>query len=143
MAVAEADGGELRFFGEIVNTPEALGKLVKQLTKAGAQLSFCCEAGPRGYGIHRQLRALGWAWQVVAPSLIPGCAIALRFSGKCNWTQTHYRWMGEVKFEQPTQYLVMQEYVECVLALSKRFKAFEEHIQKAASESVFWPVMKL
>ena len=50
--------------------------------------------------------------------------------------------MEEVKFEQPTQYLVMQEYVNCVLALSKRFKAFDEHIQKAASESVFWPVIE-
>jgi transposase len=40
VAVAEGDGGEVRFFGEIVNTPEALDKLVKQLSKAGAQLSF-------------------------------------------------------------------------------------------------------
>jgi transposase len=50
--------------------------------------------------------------------------------------------MEEVKFEQPTQYLVMQEYIDTVLALSKRFKAFDEHIQKAASESVFWPVIE-
>jgi transposase len=72
VAVAEGDGGEVRFFGEIINTSEALDKLVKQLNKAGAQLSFCYEAGPCGYSIHRQLRALGWDCQVVAPSLIPG-----------------------------------------------------------------------
>ena len=71
VAVAEGEGGEVHFFGEIVNTPEALDKLVKQLSKAGAQLSFCYEAGPCGYGIHRQLRAMGWECQVVAPSLIP------------------------------------------------------------------------
>ncbi len=45
--------------GEIANTPEAIQKLVKQLGKAGAKLSFCYEAGPCGYGIHRQLRELG------------------------------------------------------------------------------------
>jgi transposase len=50
VAVAEADGGKVRFFGEIVNTPEAPDKLVKQLSKAGARPSFGCEAGPCGYG---------------------------------------------------------------------------------------------
>ena len=34
-------------------------------------LSFCYEAGPCGYGIHRQLTEQGLDCQVVAPSLIP------------------------------------------------------------------------
>jgi hypothetical protein len=45
-AVAEGDGSEVQFFGEIVNRPEAIDKLVKQLSKAGVQLPFCYEAGP-------------------------------------------------------------------------------------------------
>jgi transposase len=45
--------------------------LVKLLRKDGADLKFCYEAGPCGYGIHRQLDELGWECQVVAPSLIP------------------------------------------------------------------------
>jgi transposase len=69
--VAEGDGGEVRYLGEIANTSEAIEKLVKQLRKGGATLSFCYEAGPCGYGIHRQLTDLGWECQVVAPSLIP------------------------------------------------------------------------
>ena len=71
VAVAEAGGGEVRYLGEIANTPEALRKLVKQLRKNGARLSFCYEAGGCGYGIHRQLTELGCDCQVVAPSLIP------------------------------------------------------------------------
>ena len=71
VSVAEAQGGEVRYLGEIANSPEAIQKLVKQLRKGDAQLSFCYEAGPCGYGIHRQLSDLGWACQVVAPSLIP------------------------------------------------------------------------
>ena len=71
VSVAEANGGELRYLGEIANTPEAIEKLVKQLRKGGVNLSFCYEAGPCGYGIHRQLTDLGWDCQVVAPSLIP------------------------------------------------------------------------
>ena len=69
--MAEANGGEVRYVGEIANTEDALDKLVKQLRKGGANLSFCYEAGPCGYGIHRQLTDLGWDCQVVAPSLIP------------------------------------------------------------------------
>ncbi|MEQ1882038.1 MAG: IS110 family transposase, partial [Burkholderiales bacterium] len=71
VSVAEANGGEVRYIGEIANTPEAVDKLVKQLRKGGANLSFCYEAGPCGYGIHPQLTDLGWDCQVVAPSLIP------------------------------------------------------------------------
>ena len=71
VSVAEARGGDVRYLGEIANAPEALQKLVKQLRKGDAQLSFCYEAGPCGYGIHRQLTDLGWNCEVVAPSLIP------------------------------------------------------------------------
>ena len=71
VSVAEANGGEVRYFGEIANMPEAIEKLVRQLRKGDAALSFCYEAGPCGYGIHRQLSDLGWDCQVVAPSLIP------------------------------------------------------------------------
>src|ERR1700686_977433 len=71
VSVAAANGGEVRYVGEIANTPEAIEKLVRQLRKGDAHLSFCYEAGPCGYGIHRQLSDLGWDCQVVAPSLIP------------------------------------------------------------------------
>lgn len=71
VSVAEANGGEVRYWGEIANTPEAVEKLIRQLRKNGATLSFCYEAGPCGYGLHRQLTDLGWDCQVVAPSLIP------------------------------------------------------------------------
>lgn len=71
MAIAEAGREKPRYYGEIANTPEAVAKLVKQLSPAGEVLSFCYEAGPCGYGIHRQLTHLGHACAVVAPSLIP------------------------------------------------------------------------
>jgi transposase len=192
VAVAEANGGEVRYIGEIPNTEQAVGKLVKQLRKGEAQLSFCYEAGPCGYGIHRQLSDLGWDCQVVAPSLIPkkagdrvktdrrdalslarlhrageltavwvpdGAQEALRdltraredmkrfqkqakqhllafllrhgkrYDGKSKWTQAHHRWLEEVKFEQPLQQIVLQEYID-------------DHLQRAANASVFWPVIE-
>lgn len=72
IAVAVADtAGELRYMGEIVNTPEAIAKLVTQLKRGTGRLAFCYEAGPCGYTICRQLLELEQDCQVVAPSLIP------------------------------------------------------------------------
>ena len=70
-SVADNRSSEVRFLGQITNTPEAMVKLVNQLASKGAVLSFCYEAGPCGYGIHRQLTSLGHQCQVIAPSLIP------------------------------------------------------------------------
>jgi transposase len=46
-------------------------KLAKRLSEGGRRLSFCYEAGPCGYGLHRLLSRCGHDCVVVAPSLIP------------------------------------------------------------------------
>jgi transposase len=61
----------VRHVGVFPNRPEHLGKLVERLGKGGRRLRFCYEAGPCGYGLHRQLKELGHDCVVVAPSLIP------------------------------------------------------------------------
>jgi transposase len=205
VSVAEAHGGEVRYLGEIANTPEAVEKLVRQLRKNGATLSFCYEAGPCGYGLHRQLTDLGWACQVVAPSLIPKKAgdrvktdrrdsLSLarlhrageltavcvpddqqealrdltraredlkhlqrqakqrllafllrhgkRYAGKSNWTQAHFRWLETVKFAQPVQQIVMQEYVDTVIACGQRVARLEQQIEQTAQASRVWPVIE-
>jgi transposase len=73
-AVAIADGGragEVRFLGEIENSGPATAKLVRKLAAKYERLMFCYEAGPTGYGLHRQIKGLGYECLVVAPSLIP------------------------------------------------------------------------
>ena len=72
VALAE-DGrqGEVRFLGNIDNTPDAITRLVRKLIGKFGELLFCYEAGPTGYGLHRQITALGHACSVIAPSLIP------------------------------------------------------------------------
>jgi transposase len=72
VAIADAGrGGEVRFFGEIENTPAATAKLVRKLSTKYRRLTFCYEAGPTGYGLQRQIKDLGFECLVVAPSLIP------------------------------------------------------------------------
>ena len=74
VALAEAGrAGEVRYLGEFENTPAATAKLVRKLDgeARGARQACCYEAGPTGYGLHRQIRQLGQDCIVVAPSLIP------------------------------------------------------------------------
>src|ERR1700686_2468783 len=71
VALAEAGlRGEVRQHGTIPNTPSALRAVTVKLAGNRA-LRFCYEAGPCGYGIQRQLSAIGHECAVVAPSLIP------------------------------------------------------------------------
>jgi lauroyl/myristoyl acyltransferase len=55
VAIAEAGrAGEVRFFGEIANTPDAVANLLKKLRSRHGKLHFVYEAGPCGYGLYRQ-----------------------------------------------------------------------------------------
>jgi transposase len=169
----EGRQGEVRFLGGIDNTPEAVRRLVGKLASRHSEVLFCYEAGPTGYGLQRQIAALGHECVVIAPSLIPkrpgervktnrrdaltlarlhrageltaiwvpdpgheavrelvrarDAAMAdlrakrqhlqsflLRhgrlFPGRKPWTRAHARWLSELAFEHPAQYLVLREY---------------------------------
>ena len=74
ISVAVAQGGrvgEVRHWGTVPHRPDHVRKLVDKLGAVGGKLHFCYEAGPCGYGLHRQLVELGHDCTVVAPSLIP------------------------------------------------------------------------
>jgi len=72
VAIAESGrGGEVRQIGVFENRPEVLSRMAAQLGKDGRRLSFCYEAGPCGYGLHRLLTGRGHHCLVVAPSLVP------------------------------------------------------------------------
>ena len=73
-AVAIAEGGrdgDLRYFGEIGSDTASIRSLVRKLAGPGRRLRFCYEAGPTGYGLKREIEALGHECVVIAPSLIP------------------------------------------------------------------------
>ena len=73
VAVARAGREEPEFRCEIANSPKSVGKLIERLNGeyAGEILLFCYEAGPCGYGLHRQIQESGHDCYVVAPSRIP------------------------------------------------------------------------
>jgi transposase len=72
--IAFAEGGrddEVRHYGKIDSTLEALDKVIRKLVSKDCDLSFVYEAGPCGYDIYRHLLSKGYDCTVVAPSLIP------------------------------------------------------------------------
>src|SRR6201995_4935929 len=72
VAVAEAGrDGEIRYMGEFDASAESMTRLIRKLAAKHGKLHFCYEAGPTGYGLYRQIVALGHECIVVAPSLIP------------------------------------------------------------------------
>lgn len=71
VAIADEGRSEAVSFGEIANTSAAISKLAKGLGGEGHDLYFVYEAGSFGFGLYRQLTALGHSCVVAAPSLIP------------------------------------------------------------------------
>jgi len=72
IAVAAAGRtGEVLALKPIPNTIDAVNRMVHRLAEKYGRLQFVHEAGPCGYGLHRQLEHLGQSSYVVAPSRIP------------------------------------------------------------------------
>ena len=74
ISVAIADEGregEVRHYGTIENTFEAIDKVIKKLTATGVKLKFIYEAGPCGFALYRYLTGNGFKCIITAPGLIP------------------------------------------------------------------------
>lgn len=206
VSIADSDGGKPRYYGEIPHTQKAIDKLVQKLSPGGEVLAFCYEAGPCGYGLYRQITAMGHDCIVVAPSLIPVkagdrvktdrrdseslarlhranelttvwvpdseqeamrdltraredmkhlerqsrqrlSAFLLRHgknydAGKSKWTQAYFRWLEALKFDQPIQQIVFQEYIDSVKQEQKRVKGLENEMEKALEGWSLTPVVE-
>ena len=74
ISVAIADEGregEVRHYGTIKNTFEAIDKVIKNLTATGIELKFIYEAGPCGFALYRYLTGNGFTCIVTSPAMIP------------------------------------------------------------------------
>jgi transposase len=74
VVIAIADNertGEVRNYGTIPHTMEALDKFLRKHLSQRAELRCVYEAGPTGFGLYHYLRKNGIDCIVVAPSMIP------------------------------------------------------------------------
>ncbi len=63
-------------------------------------------------------------------------------SGKSKWTQAHWRWLERIKFVQPVQQIVMQEYIDSVQQLQSRVLELEAEMARALQEWRLAPVVE-
>jgi transposase len=71
VAIAPQHSTEVRRYGIIGGTLDAIDKLIKRIAQNNVELRVVYEAGPCGFVICRHLRSKGIPCEVVAPSLIP------------------------------------------------------------------------
>ncbi len=71
VAIAPQHSTEVRRYGIIGGTLEAIDQLIKRIAQNNVELRVVYEAGPCGFVICRHLRSKGIPCEVVSPSLIP------------------------------------------------------------------------
>ncbi len=71
VSIAPQNSTEVRRYGIIGGTLDAVEKVIKKLLQDGVELRLVYEAGPCGFVLCRYLRSKGLHCDVVAPSLIP------------------------------------------------------------------------
>jgi transposase len=71
VSIAPQHSTEVRRYGIIGGTLDAVDKLVNKLAQENLELRFAYEAGPCGFVLCRHLRNKGLPCEVIAPSLIP------------------------------------------------------------------------
>lgn len=202
----EPFGDETRYYGKIRNTLPAIKKMIDKLNPDGEVLSFCYEAGPCGYVLHRQLTDMAHECIVVAPSLIykkrgnrikndkrdslmlaeqlqAGLLTSVwvptpeheairdltraredfkelekkskqKLNGfllrhgktfdktKSKWTLAHFRWLEKVKFENPYQQIVLEEYINVVIHLGTIEKSLKDEMRKALETWEWRPLVE-
>ena len=62
--------------------------------------------------------------------------------GKSRWTQKHFRWLEEQKFEHPVQQVVFQEYVDTVTEARHRVAGLEGQMREALERWSLRPVVE-
>jgi len=64
------------------------------------------------------------------------------YSRPSRWTQAHFRWLQQQKFERPAQQVVLQEYIDQVKHLADRVKSIAEEMRGALEGWSLEPVVR-
>lgn len=62
--------------------------------------------------------------------------------GKSRWTQAHFRWLEQVRFDSPVQQIVLQEYIDAVKEARRRVAGLEAQMGQALVDWSLRPVVE-
>jgi transposase len=65
-----------------------------------------------------------------------------RYTGKTNWSLSHWRWLSDIKMPHPVQQIVLQEYVNAVRACTDRVARLVEQIRLLIPEWRLFPAVE-
>ena len=60
------------------------------------------------------------------------------YCGRSKWSQAHFRWLEGLKFENPIQQIVFQEYVDTLKGCQKRVAGLEREMARAREGWCLW-----
>jgi transposase len=66
----------------------------------------------------------------------------LIYSGKSQWTLTHFRWISDIKMEHEAQQFTLQEYVDTIRSCGERVERITEKIRLLVGNWRFAPVVE-
>ncbi|NQY65832.1 MAG: IS110 family transposase [Alteromonadaceae bacterium] len=61
--------------------------------------------------------------------------------GKSRWTATHFNWLDTIKFDNPIQQIVMQEYIDALKEIQQRVANLVRQMQSALETWSLGPVI--
>ncbi|AWN15565.1 IS110 family transposase [Salinisphaera sp. LB1] len=64
------------------------------------------------------------------------------YPGKSRWTQAHFRWIERITMATPVQQIVLQEYVDTVIAAQRRVAALTGQMRQALDSWSLRPVVE-
>lgn len=64
------------------------------------------------------------------------------YAGKSKWTQAHFRWLETVRFDNPVQQIVLEEYVDAVKEAQRRVAGLEKQMTAALPSWSLAPVVE-
>lgn len=65
-----------------------------------------------------------------------------RYQGKSSWTQAHWRWIERLQFDQPQQYIVLQDYIDTIKRAQHRTQGLEQQMREALPQWSLAPVVE-
>lgn len=63
-------------------------------------------------------------------------------AGRSKWTQAHWRWLEKLRFSEPVQQIVLQEYIDCVKQQQLRVQQLELEMARAMDYWRLAPVVE-
>ena len=65
-----------------------------------------------------------------------------KYSGRSKWSQSHFRWISDIKMDHPAQQIALQEYIDALRECSQRVERLTKQIRELVPSWRLFPAAK-